>query len=252
VLKLCIVYEAAADCELGCSLADRVVVECIEWIRDQPELLAHQREWTTEDRGIQFRWDAIDDLGRNMDLRVRGGYEDGEQDYPDFKAAVRALRVIRNLFDDVDAVVLIRDTDDQPDRINGLNQAKNRFDGKPPGFRVLVGAARTKRECWVLSGFIPNDDIETGLLESERQYLGFDPTARSQELTAKNNENEDKRSAKRVLRKLTQGSSDREEECWTETPLEQLRSKGESNGLAEYLDQIEDVLVPLIQGRHRN
>jgi hypothetical protein len=37
--------------------------------------------------------------------------------------------VIRNLFDDVDAVVLIRDTDDQPDRINGLNQAKNRFDG---------------------------------------------------------------------------------------------------------------------------
>jgi hypothetical protein len=252
VLKLCIVYEAAADCELGCSLADRVVVECIDWIRDQPELLAYQREWTTEHRGIQFRWDAIDDLGRNMDLRVRGGYEDGEQDYPDFKAAVRALRVIRNLFDDVDAVVLIRDTDDQPDRIKGLNQAKKRFDGKPPGFSVLVGAARTKRECWVLSGFIPNDHIETGLLESERQYLGFDPTAISQELTAKSNENEDKRNAKRVLRKLTYGSSDREKECWTETPLEHLRSKGESNGLADYLNQIEQVLVPMVQDRQPN
>jgi hypothetical protein len=252
VLKLCIVYEAVADCDLGCSLADRVVVECIDWIRDQQELLEYQREWTTEDRGIQFRWDAIDDLGRNMDLRVRGGYEDGEEAYPDFKAAVRALRVIRNLFDDVDAVVLIRDTDDQPERINGLNQAKNRFDRKPPGFRVLVGAVRKKRECWVLAGFVPNGKVETGLLEAERQYLGFDPTTRSHELTAKNNEHEDKRSAKRVLQKLTQGSSDREEQCWTDTPLEQLRAKGELNGLADYLRQIEEVLVPMVQGRQRN
>lgn len=252
MLKICIVYEAAADSQLGCSLADRVVIECIDWLRDQPELLAFQREWTTEHGGIQFRWDAIDDLGRNMDLRIRGGYEDGEKDYPDFKAAVRALRVIRNLFDDVDAVVLIRDTDDQPDRINGLNQAKRRSDGKPPGFRVLIGAARTKRECWVLAGFAPNDEIETGLLETERQYLGFDPTTRSHELTAKNSENEDKRSAKRVLRKLTQGSFDREQQCWTNTPLEQLKAKGDSNGLADYLHQIEEVLVPMVQGRQRN
>lgn len=249
MLKLCIVYEADADSELGRSLADRVVVECVDWLRDQPDLLAYQREWTTEHGGIQFRWDAIDELGRNMNLRIRGGYEDGEKDYPDFKAAVRALRVIRNLFDDVDVVVLIRDTDDQPDRINGLKQAKNRFDGKPPGFRVLVGAAKTKRECWVLAGFIPKDEIERELFQEARQRLGFDPTLRSHELTAKNNENEDTRSAKRVLRQLTRGDSLREEECWTQTPLELLKSKGEANGLAEYLTQVEEVLVPMIVRR---
>jgi len=246
VLKLCIVYEADADSQLGCALADRVVVECIDWLREQPDLLAFQREWTTEHGGIQFRWDAIDDLGRDMNLRIRG-YEDGEKDYPDFKAAVRALRVIRNLFDDVDAVVLIRDTDDQPDRIDGLNQAKNRFDGKPHDFRVLIGAARTKRECWVLAGFVPCDEVETGLLEDERPCLGFDPTTRSHELTAKNNENVDRKSAKRVLRKLTQGNFSREEECWTQTPLEHLKSKGQFNGLTEYLKQVEEVLVPMVQ-----
>jgi len=246
VLKLCIVYEADADSQLGCSLADRVVVECVDWLREQPDLLAFQREWTTEHGGIRFRWDALDGLGRDMNLRIRG-YEDDEKDYPDFKAAVRALRVIRNLFDDVDAVVLIRDTDNQPDRIDGLNQAKNRFDGNPQNFRVLIGAARTKRECWVLAGFVPCDDVEMGLLEDERQNLGFDPTTISHELTAKNNESEDKRSAKRVLQKLTQGSAVREEGCWTRTPLDQLKSKGQSNGLADYLKQVEEVLVPMVQ-----
>jgi len=248
VLKLCIVYEADADWRIGYDLADRVVVDCIDWLREQPDLLRFQREWTKDYAGIQFRWDAIDDLGRDMDLRIRGGYAEGEKDYPDFKAAVRAIRVLRNLFDDLDAIILIRDTDDQPDRINGLNQAKARFDNKPAGFCILVGAARTKRECWVLTGFLPKDKVEVGLLQEARQRLGFDPTTRSHELTAKNNENEDTRSAKRVLRQLTQGDAIREEECWTHTPLALLKTKGETNGLAAYLNQVEEVLVPMVRG----
>ena len=246
MLKLCIVYEADADSQLGCALADRVVVECIDWLREQPDLLAFQREWTTEHGGIQFRWDDIDDLGRGMNIRIRG-YDDGEEKYPDFKAAVRAVRVILNLFDDVDAIILIRDVDDQPERVDGLNQAKTRFGAGNRPFKVIVGAARTKRECWVLAGFLPVDESENRLFDDERQYLGFDPTTRSHELTAKNNENEDKRSAKRVLRKLTQGSAVREEECWTQAPLERLKTKGQSNGLADYLKQVEEVLVPLVQ-----
>jgi hypothetical protein len=251
VLKLCIVYEADADWRIGCDLADRVVVDCIDWLREQPDLLQFQREWITQHQGVLFRWHDIDDLGRGMNIRIRG-YEEGEEKYPDFKAAVRAVRVIQNLFDDVDAILLIRDVDDEPERIDGLNQAKSRFKEGNRRFKVIVGAARTKRECWVLAGFQPVNDLEKGLFDEERQYLGFDPTTRSHELTAKNNATQDKRSAKRVLTKLTQGNSSREEECWTITPLEQLRSKDESNGLAEYLDQIEDVLVPMIQGRHRN
>jgi hypothetical protein len=251
VLKLCIVYEADADWRIGCDLADRVVIDCIDWLKEQPDLLQFQREWIAQHQGVLFRWDDIDDLGRGMNIRIRG-YEEGEEKYPDFKAAVRAVRVIQNLFDDVDTIVLIRDVDDEPERIDGLKQAKNRFDVGNRPFRVIVGAARTKRECWVLAGFLPADERENRLFEEERQYLGFDPTTRSHELTAKNNATQDKRSAKRVLTKLTQGNSSREEECWTITPLEQLRSKGESNGLADYLNQIEQVLVPMVQDRQRN
>jgi hypothetical protein len=251
VLKLYIVYEADADCRIGCDLADRVVVDCIDWLKEQPDLLQFQREWISQHQGVLFRWDDIDDLGRGMNIRIRG-YEEGEEKYPDFKAAVRAVRVIQNLFDDVDAIILIRDVDDEPERVDGLNQAKNRFDEGNRRFRVIVGAARTKRECWVLAGFHPIDETEIKLFNEERHNLGFDPSTRSHELTAKNNATQDKRSAKRVLGKLTQGNIEREEECWTRTPLEQLRSKGESNGLADYLNQIEEVLVPMVQGRHRN
>jgi len=248
VLKLCIVYEAEADCQIGCDLADRVVVDCIDWLSEQPALLQFQREWIIQHQGILFRWDRIDDLGRGMNIRIRG-YEDGEEKFPDFKAAVRAVRVIQNLFDDVDAIVLIRDVDDEPERVDGLNQAKNRFDEGNRRFRVIVGAARTKRECWVLAGFHPVDDLENRLFDEEREYLGFDPTTSSHKLTAKNNEKEDKKSAKRVLRQLTRGDSLREEECWTQTPLELLKSKGKANGLAEYLVQVEEVLVPMIVRR---
>ena len=248
MLKIAMVYEAPADAELGCCIADRVIVSCIAWLRDDPDLLAFQREWVLDHKGLPFRWGRVDDLARDINFPIRGRFGD-EKDYPDFKAAVRALRTIQYLFDDIDAVVLIRDTDDQPDRMNGLNQAKNRFDAKPLGFRVLVGAAKTKRECWVLAGFIPNDEIERDLIRDAREQLGFDPTTSSHKLTAKNNENEDKKSARRVLRQLTRGDSLREEECWTQTPLELLKSKGKANGLAEYLTQVEEVLVPMIVRR---
>ena len=246
MLKLAIVYEAPADAKLGSCIADRVIVSCIEWLHVDPDLLAYQREWITDHKGVPFRWDRVDDLGRNINFPIRGRFDD-EKDYPDFRAAVRVLRTIQFLFDDIDAVVLIRDLDNQPERANGLEQAKNRFDEKSGAFRVVVGAAQTKRECWVLAGFFPRDDFEKGLLEEERRYLGFDPTTKSHELTAKNSENKDKRSAKRVLKKLTQENLDREEECWTCTPLDELRSKGQTNGLADYLQQVEEVLVPMVR-----
>ena len=245
MLKIAIVYEAPADAGLGCCIADRVIVSCIEWLRGDPDLLAFQREWVSDHKGLPFRWDRVDDLGRDINFPIRGRFGD-EKDYPDFRAAVRVLRTIQYLFEDIDAVVLIRDLDDQPDRAKGLEQARSRFNEKTSAFRVVVGAALTKRECWVLAGFVPRDDCERKLLKEERSYLGFDPTTKSHELTAKNSERGDKRSAKRVLKKLTRENLEREEECWTLTPLDELRSNGQTNGLADYLQQVEEVLVPMV------
>ena len=65
-------------------------------------------------------------------------------------------------------------------------------------------------------------------------------------LSAKHDEVNDKRSAKRVLRKLTQSNGSREEQCWTDTPLAKLRARGKSNGLTEYLSEVKEFLVPLM------
>ena len=225
-------------------LADRAVCAGPDWLSEQPELIETLRTWIAwAPSGRRFRWTEIDDLGRELNLPVRGKNE-GEKDFPDFKAAVRALRVIRALIDDVAAVVLIRDMDDQEDRERGLRQARDRHEQQGGSFRVVLGVANPKRECWVLAGFDPFNEQERRLLEEERSYLGFGPVERSEQLTAKHHE--DKRSAKRVLEKLTQGNWQREKQCWTVTQLDTMRSRGQKNGLASYLKEVEDRLVPLV------
>ncbi len=52
--------------------------------------------------------------------------------------------------------------------------------------------------------FTPKDDEESHLLNDEQQFLGFNPTLKSHQLTAKNESS--KRSAKRVLKRLTQAT----------------------------------------------
>jgi hypothetical protein len=61
----------------------------------------------------------------------------------------------------------------------------------------------------------------------------------------------DKRSAKRVLKHLVHGDPDREANCWKETPLQILRSRGVQTGLREYLEEVEERLVPLLDSSYR-
>jgi hypothetical protein len=55
-----------------------------------------------------------------------------------------------------------------------------------------------------------------------------------------------------VLAKLIGRDRNRERECCLLTSLEILRDRGNGNGLAEYLREVENDLVPLITGRERN
>jgi hypothetical protein len=57
--------------------------------------------------------------------------------------------------------------------------------------------------------------------------------------------------AKRVLAVLTGDDRDREARCWLETPLETLKERGQSSGLATYLAEIEKRIVPLLFNRPR-
>jgi hypothetical protein len=238
-LQFAVVYEGPADFHTATQLADRVLVDSIDWMDE--DQIQYQRTWLREWRGLPLTWKAIKQSALDAGIDAVGFF-DGKPAEPDARAARRAILYLRHVFPDLAAVVLIRDQDDQPDRRQGLEQARDQEAGRLP---VVVGLAVVERESWIISGFDPLNAEETSRLEAERTRLGFDPRLRSHELTAHKAPNE-KRSPKRVLRELSGDDWDREQRCWQETALETLRERGSENGLAGYLHEIRDRLARLI------
>lgn len=235
------VYEAEADFRTATELADRALVETIDWL-DEAQL-AYQRSWQGIDGKGQFlTWKAIKRLAREAGVKPHHGYFLGEPGLPDAAAARRAIAYLLNEFPQLDAIVLIRDQDDEPERRTGLEQARTQ---NHRGVVIVVGLAVVERECWVISGFDPQDDAESSRLDAERSTLGFDPRLRSHDLTACKDDHA-LRSPKRVLRQLSGDDRHRERRCWMETALERLRERGGENGLAAYLHEVRDRLAPLI------
>ena len=191
--------------------------------------------------GRRLTWKAIPQLARETGIKARGHF-DGQPGEADAAAARRAILYLKEAIPDLNAILLIRDQDDQPERKTGLEQARRQDHG---GTVILVGLAVVEREAWVISGFDPVNEEESARLDVERQALGFNPCERSHDLTACK-DNQAKRSPKRVLRQLTGDHRERERHCWTNTPLEKLRERGAANGLSAYLQEVRDRLAPLI------
>jgi hypothetical protein len=240
--RFAVVHEAEADFTTATELADRVLLEThIDWLDD--ESLVYYRKWVNEVGFNRLTWKAIKSLAREAGVRSHGHFE-GEPGLPDAAAARRAILFLQNEFPDLKAILLIRDQDDQPERRDGLEQARK---ADKSGITIIVGLAIVERESWVICGFTPepgNED-ESSRLKAETDKLGFDPCSRSHELTACKDDTA-KRSPKRVLGILSGGDRDRERLCWTDTPLKMLRERGKENGLVAYLDEIRDRLAPHI------
>jgi hypothetical protein len=238
--RIAVVYEADADFRTGTELADRVLIEAIDWL--DADLIAHQREWIGEVAGqARLTWKTIPRLAQAARIRAHG-HIDGNPLEIDAGAARRAILYLKEAFDDLAGIVLLRDQDDQPERRLGLEQARSEHHGSP---QVVVGLAVVEREAWVISGFEPQDEDEQARLDAERQALGFNPHERSHQLTACKDDTAP-RSPKRVLRVLTGGHYDRERHCWNTTPLALLRERGTENGLVAFLDEVLARLAPLI------
>jgi hypothetical protein len=237
--QFAVVHEAPADLQTATELADRVLVESINWMEEH--LLEHQRSWIGEWSGVSLTWKRVKQSALDAGFDAVGFF-DGEPAQPDARAARRAILYIQHEIPELAGILLIRDQDDQPDRREGLEQARR---GVGDRLRVVVGLAVVERESWVISGFDPQNTMEESRLAAERQTLGFDPCVRSQELTACKDDNAS-RSPKRVLRALCGGDLDRERLCWRETPLDTLRSRGAANGLGEFLDEVREPLASLI------
>jgi hypothetical protein len=239
-VRFAVVHEAEADFQTATDLADRVLVSAVEWLDE--DLLVNQREWLAETAdGKRLTWKGIKQLAFDSGIKAHGHF-DGEPTLADAAAARRAILFLRKEFPNLSAIVLIRDQDDQPERRQGLEQARNQNHG---GIVIVIGLAVVERECWVISGFDPLNEAETARLEAERKHLGFDPRHRNHELTACKDD-QAKRSPKRVLRELSGNDRERECRCWRETDLKILRERGGENGLAHYLKEVEERLAGLI------
>lgn len=239
-LRFAVVHEAKADFQIATELADRVLCESVTWLDE--EVIVHQRDWTEfASNGTRLAWTQIPQLALHASITAMGHFN-GEAGLPDAAAARRAILFLKDKFPDLNAILLIRDRDDQPERRGGLEQARDEHHGK---IVIVVGLAVVEREAWVISGFDPQDAEERTKLDAERQTLGFNPCERSHELTACK-DNTAKRSPKRVIGALSGGNPERERHCWTNAPLDSLRNRGSGNGLAEYLGEVRDRLAPLI------
>jgi hypothetical protein len=235
--SIAVVCEAPADRQTVVALATRVACEH-ESVRDwmEPEYLQF-RGYRVDDP--QLLWRAVKATAVANNVSVVG-FINGLPASPDAHNAMRALILFNRLDPKPDAVMLIRDSDNDLERRDGLHQAR---ESEPWPFPVVIGFAHTKRECWHLAGFEPKEEEERQRLADERQHLGFDPRTHSHELTAKSDENNDKRSAKRVLAVLTGDYLEREAECLVALAL--LHERGEENGLRAFLQEIEARLVPM-------
>jgi hypothetical protein len=239
---LVVVCEADADRQTACGLADRVLFQEVPWI--EPESLDSHRSWRGLDAGHSYvKWSQTGNLFRKSGLKAHGHF-DGRPGAPDAFAARRVLLLLRKADFVPDAVILIRDSDGDLDRLAGLEQARAEWKETTP---IVLGLAHPKREAWVLAGFVPRDDEERQRLLAARQALGFDPSLRAHLLLA--SEAGALHDAKRVLAALTGGQATREEICWMECGLEVLEERGVENGLAAYVREVRERLVPLFTGR---
>lgn len=245
MLRIVCFAEAAADARLGSGLGDRVLVEeGPEWV--ESALLPHLREWTGLEADQSFtKWtDVKKHYGRSGRPRYLGHPTSGYQ-RAGYAMAAKALILAETLAGagpGALAVLMQSDCDASEDQRAGLRQAA--ADPRFAGLTVVVGIADKMREAWVLNGFVPQSGEEAEALRRLTTELGFDPTRQAERLRAPNES--EPRHPKRVLSELTGDDPSREERCWLETPLDELRQRGAGTGLTAFLDELRDRLAPVI------
>ncbi len=251
-LRFVLCAEDILSATLARDLCDRVVAERAqaEWLRAL---------WSPEHRDTQRRWTGLDEdpwwsdrhfcdrraerAGIAGHFRVR---ETGR-----LKAfhgvaglAYRTVKLVATIEPPPDLLVLAGDTDGQedPERLRRAG-----VEGAAESLPVVVAEPVREAEAWVVAGFVPANEAEHGRLRAIERELGFDPTLCSERLMSA--VTGDRRDAKRVCRALLGADhvsphDERARACWLDTPLDVLAAHGRRNGLAEYLAEVERVLLP--------
>ncbi|MEZ4448853.1 MAG: hypothetical protein R3B09_05170 [Nannocystaceae bacterium] len=204
-------------------LADRVIAEKIEWARDLLEddsTRESLRRWGIGDD--ERPWVRLKDayrMAKERGLPCFGHFDGrpGESDAAMFRAQLLLFQAERNDGARIDAVLMIRDVDDDPRRIDGARQV---LDLRWP-FPVIIALPLPEIEAWLVAGYV-------------RQSAACDEGVSDLD-------------AKDTVDRLTDKDREREALC-LEADLDVLRRRGAGCGLAAYLADVEAHLVPLFIG----
>lgn len=239
-----VICEGPTDFRVVTALADRVVREHgPEWLAEDPDQLAAEREY----RGLKgdpnyTPWRSVKERaaeyngGRGLRTLSRGGAE-----YATTRKAVTLAILQREPGRLADVIILSRDTDGDTARAQSWRDLREEFQGK---IGVLIAAQHPKLEAWLLNAFEPESSDEIDRLAKQRAALGFDPRIGAHKLAAEGRKG--RRNAKMVLAGLTAESFERAESAMAATPLGTLRERGTRTGLAGFIEEVEQRLIPIL------
>lgn len=255
MLEFVVIVESSADARTATKLAERILVEKVDWL--ESDLLQNLFQWSGLELGTEHSyWRDINNImqrAKESGLPIPKflGHSKSGALKADGAATIKILNLIRLLQlknnRQVRAVLLIRDLDNQPERREGIEQARAEHIDRQSKLEIVIGTADRMREAWALNGFIPFDQEEARILENIRNQLNFDPCEEAHRLRSTSWQGpECIRNPKVVLEELTGSNKLREQQCWEETSLELLQQRGRNTGLTAYLQEVEQRLIPVI------
>ncbi|MBI5512742.1 MAG: hypothetical protein HY909_03185 [Deltaproteobacteria bacterium] len=237
-------------CEVARERAITWVVDQIEHDpcflgpHDLGEILSGVR-YTNSIEGLQTAENTLTIQGRPVKLR---GHLGGQPLAPEAQKWRRLLVGVLAL--EPSGVMIARDTDGEPARLQGLRQVVEwlRQQRRNPAF--VIAAPHQDAECWFVAGFDTEDTQVQGGMRSLRVALKFDPVRHPERLTA--HPNDAPTDAKRVLRTLLGLEAKsrpldpdelRKHQERLLGDLERLPRNGLATGLTEFLREVREDFV---------
>jgi len=251
MIEFVVIVESSADARTATKLADRTLVQKIDWL--DPEMLQHLYQWSGLEGDTENScWKNIDDITKRLadqfkfpTIRSNGKFKSDGQSANKIIKLISFLQYKQKR--EIKAVIFIRDLDNQPERKKHIEQVRSEQINQQTQLAIIIGTADRMRESWVLNGFIPSNQEETRILQQITTELTFNPCEESHRLRSNSLTEPDRiRNPKIVVEKLTGGKMEREQQCWEDTDLEILRKKGVQTGLTAYIDEIEERLISII------
>lgn len=254
-LRIVLVVEAPADARVVSALIDKVLLEHkASPYRDEAESLSKIRTW------VDLSQSGYEDIPhvtwtwlKSKGVRVNRTSQDGLFDYT--HAARRALATVADRINafgiDVDAVVLVVDSDGDPDRRQGLDRGHR---AAPFNGEVFIGVPIHEREAWVLNAFEATSTAAKAELKHLYKELRINCIEDAHELTGKDGAPD---SCKSVLERLLSANDTRqkrkskrasarrigrEQVVISNQTLSILHKRGAKSGLADFLVELEALL----------